>query len=155
MPWAGSDHIALPTKSEIVDVDQTISGGGMLCNTMAKFPTIGIVDDDAAVRDSLCILLETQGFEVKSYPSGADFLRDGIEAECLILDNNMPGLDGLDFMSELRQQGSDVPAIMITGTLSPRIERLALELGIMRVLEKPLSAEVLLGAIYEALGVSR
>ena len=75
--------------------------------------------------------------------------------ECLILDHNMPGLDGLDFMSELRQRGSNVPTIMITGTRSPRIERLALELGIKRVLEKPTSAQVLLDAIYEALGIGR
>ena len=127
----------------------------MLSRTMAKFPTIGIVDDDAAVRDSMCILLETQGFEVKTYPSGADFLRDGVEVECLILDHNMPGLDGFDFMSELRRPGSNVPTIMVTGTRSPRIERLASDLGIKGVLEKPASAQVLLGAIYRALGISR
>ena len=127
----------------------------MLCKTMAQLPTIAIVDDDAAVRDSICILLETQGFAVKAYPSGVDFLRDAVEVECLILDHNMPGLDGLDFMSELRQRGSNVPTIMITGTRSPRIERLALELGIKRVLEKPASAQVLLGAIHEALGIAR
>jgi FixJ family two-component response regulator len=136
-------------------VDQTISCGGMLSKLMAKLPRIGVVDDDAAVRESLCILLDTRGFEVKSYSSGADFLRDAVDVECLILDHNMPGLDGFDFMSELRQRGNNVPTIMITGTRSPRIERLALEFGIKRVLEKPASARVLLGAIYEALGVGR
>ena len=127
----------------------------MLSKAMAKVPTIGIVDDDAAVRESLCILLETQGFEAKSYASGAEFLRDGVEVECLILDHDMPGLDGLDFMSELRRRGSNVPTIMITGTKSPRIERLALELGIRRVLEKPASGQLLLGAIHDALGSGR
>ncbi len=122
---------------------------------MAQLPTIAIVDDDAAVRESMCILLETQGFEVKAYSSGAEFLRDVVEVGCLILDYNMPGLDGFDFMSELRQRGSNVPTIMITGTRSPRIERLASELGIKRVLEKPASARVLLGAIHEALGIAR
>jgi two-component system, LuxR family, response regulator FixJ len=127
----------------------------MLSKTMAKLPTISVVDDDAAVRESTCILLEIQGFAVKSYPSGADFLRDGVDVECLILDHNMPGLDGLDFTSELRQRGSDVQTIMITGTRNARIERLALELGIKRVLEKLLSGQVLLAAIYEALGIGR
>jgi two-component system, LuxR family, response regulator FixJ len=140
------------TKSGSFDLDQTLWCRKTLFKAMAKRPTIGIVDDDAAVRESLCILLETQGFGVTTYASGADFLRDAIEVECLILDHNMPGLDGLDFMSELRQRGSSVPTIMITGTRSPRIERLASELGIKRVLEKPASAQVLLGAICEALG---
>jgi two-component system, LuxR family, response regulator FixJ len=148
-------HISLQKKSKIVDVDQTISCGGMLSKTMAKFPTIGIVDDDAVVRESVCVLLETQGFEVKPYPSGVDFLRDAVEVECLIVDQTMPGLDGLDFMSELRRRGSNVPTIMITGTRSPRIERLASDLGIKCVLEKPASAQVLLGAIHRALGISR
>lgn len=143
------------TKSGSFDLDQTLWCRKTLFKAMAKRPVIGIVDDDAAVRESLCILLETRGFEAKTYPSGAEFLRDGVEVECLILDHNMPGLDGLDFMSELRQRGSSVPAIMMTGTRSPRIERLARELGIKQVLEKPASGEVLLRAIHDAFGRGR
>ena len=63
----------------------------------------------------------------------------------------MPGLNGLDFMSELRKRGSQVPTIMITASIDPTIERRAAELGIRQVLRKPLSTRALLGAIEEEL----
>jgi two-component system, LuxR family, response regulator FixJ len=119
---------------------------------MVNLRTVAIVDDDDAVRDSMCLLLETHGFEARAYRSGTEFLRDNPEVGCLIVDHHMPGLNGLDFMSELRQRGSKVPTIMITATRSPGVKRLALDLGIKRVLEKPASARILLGAICEELG---
>jgi two-component system response regulator FixJ len=59
----------------------------------------------------------------------------------------MPGLNGLDFMAELRGRGNSVPAIMITATTDTTVERRAADLGIKQVLKKPLSNRVLLGAI--------
>jgi DNA-binding response OmpR family regulator len=65
----------------------------------------------------------------------------------------MPGLNGFDFVSELRQRGNTAPAIMITATSSPSVERRAAEIGIQRILQKPLSGQVLLCAIREELGI--
>jgi two-component system, LuxR family, response regulator FixJ len=112
---------------------------------------VAVVDDDAAVCESTRFLLETYDIGVRTYLSGADFLRDDPDIACLIVDYQMPGLDGLEFVSELRRRGSQVPTIMITATADPTIERRAAELGIKWVLKKPLSSGVLLGAIQDEL----
>jgi CheY-like chemotaxis protein len=65
----------------------------------------------------------------------------------------MPGLTGLDVVSELRKRGRTIPTIiMITATTDPIIERRAAELGIREVLKKPLSNQVLLSTIRHQLG---
>jgi two-component system, LuxR family, response regulator FixJ len=97
------------------------------------------------------VLLEAYSFEVLTYLTGADFLRDNPDVVCVIVDYRMPGLDRLDFVAELRQRGSTVPAIMITATSFPELERRAAELGIQQVLQKPISGQVLLCAIREEL----
>jgi two-component system response regulator FixJ len=112
---------------------------------------IAIVDDDAAVCDSMRLLLEVYDFGVLTYQSGADFLTDDPDVACLIVDYLMPGLNGLEFVSELRKRGSQVPTIIITATTDPNVEHRAAALGIKRVLKKPLSNRVLLDAIREEL----
>jgi two-component system response regulator FixJ len=112
---------------------------------------VAVVDDDAAVCDSTRLLLEVYDFAVRTYQSGVDFLADDPEVACLIVDYQMPDLDGLQFVSELRRRGSRVPTIMITATTDPTVEGRAAALGIKRVLKKPLSNGVLLGAIREEL----
>jgi two-component system, LuxR family, response regulator FixJ len=110
---------------------------------------VAVVDDDAAVCDSTRFLLEAYDFGVRTYQSGAEFLDEDPDIACLIVDYQMPGLNGLDFVSELRRRGRNVPAIMITATTDPTVERRAAGLGIRRVLQKPLSNQVLLSAIRE------
>jgi two-component system, LuxR family, response regulator FixJ len=89
---------------------------------------------------------------VQTYQIGADFLKDDPDIACLIVDYQMPGLNGLEIVSELRKRGSNVPAIMITATADPAVEQRAAEFGVSRVLKKPLSNQALLGAIREELG---
>src|SRR5437899_1044954 len=74
---------------------------------------ICIVDDDAAVCDSLSVLLEAHGFEVLTYASGAEFLADEWRHQlgCLIIDLHMPGMDGLDVVSALQRKGIFVPVV--------------------------------------------
>lgn len=112
---------------------------------------VAVIDDDAAVCESTRFLLETYDFEVRTYLSGADFLGDNPEIGCLIVDYQLPGLSGLAVVSELRTRGSLVPAIMITATTDLAVERRATELGIKRILQKPLSNQVLLRAVREEL----
>jgi len=111
---------------------------------------VALIDDDAAVCDSMRCLLEAYDLDVQTYQGGPDFLNEeepGID--CLIVDCYMPGLDGLELVSELRKRGSQVPIIMISASTNSAVQRCAAELGIKRFLVKPFSHEALLSAILE------
>jgi two-component system response regulator FixJ len=113
---------------------------------------VGVVDDDEAVRDSLQFLLETAGFSVVTYNSAAQFLSDARPRNlaCLVVDQHMPELTGLQLVTRLRRQGETLPIALITGSPSPDLVRRAGELGVVAVLEKPLDDEVLLEFIENA-----
>ena len=113
---------------------------------------IAVVDDDAAVCDSTRFLLETYDFDVHTYQSGADFLRDNPVIGCLIVDYHMPGLNGLEVITELHKRGRHVPTIiMITAATDSSVERSAAELGIRHILKKPLANQVLLSTLRDQL----
>jgi FixJ family two-component response regulator len=112
---------------------------------------IGVVDDDAAVCDSTRLLLEVCGFNVCTYRNAADFLRSGPPIACLIVDYQMPSMNGLELVSELRKRGQTVPTIMITATTNPEIERRATALNVRSVLNKPLSSGTLVTAVQDAM----
>ena len=110
---------------------------------------VGVVDDDDAVRDSLQFLLETAGLSVVTYSSAAQFLKEASlgDLACLVVDQHMPELTGLQLIARLRGQGVTLPIALITGSPSADLIRLARELGIAGVLEKPLDDAALLAFI--------
>ena len=108
---------------------------------------IAIIDDDVAICDSASFLLETYDFVVLTYLSGADFLRDDPDIACLVVDYRMPGMNGLELVSDLRKRGSTVAVIMISATTDASFRRRAAELGVNYVLEKPFSNQALIDAI--------
>jgi FixJ family two-component response regulator len=107
---------------------------------MTKNPTrvVAIVDDDSAVLDSLRFLLEVLGYQVATYSSARDYLGDGARTPaCMILDQHMPEMTGLDLVQRLRDDGAQIPVLLITGSSSPAIVARAARLGVEKVLEKP------------------
>jgi two-component system response regulator FixJ len=101
-------------------------------------PTIYVVDDDDAVRDSLKILLESYDLAVRDFGSVPDFL-DASEpkgAGCLVLDLHLPVMGGFDVMNTLAQRGSRLPVIVITGRGDTQTKVRALEAGAVAFLEK-------------------
>jgi two-component system, LuxR family, response regulator FixJ len=113
---------------------------------------VAVVDDDEAVRESLQFLLETAGLTVTTYHSAAQFLTDAKPGEltCLVLDQHMPELTGLQLVARLRSNGVNLPIALITGSPSPDLLRRASQLGVARVLEKPLDDSELLDFINHA-----
>lgn len=102
---------------------------------------ISVVDDDPSVRDSLGVLLQALGFDVSTYDSGSQFLADDRRRNtgCLIIDQHMPGMDGLTVLAALRRDGEHLPAILITGRSDDLMAARAAALGVTAVLEKPFS----------------
>ena len=105
---------------------------------------VAVVDDDHAVRASLRFLLEGAGHVVETFESGVEFLETAIpNLACLILDNRMPHMTGLEVAERLRAEGAVIQILLITGSPSADIQGYAAKLGI-RILEKPLHEKDLL-----------
>ncbi|HEV8679960.1 MAG TPA: response regulator [Stellaceae bacterium] len=115
--------------------------------------TVCVVDDDDLVCQSMTVLLETQGFAVFPYASGAQFLGDARRnrAKCLIVDQHMPGMNGFDVLAALDREHADLPAILVTGRLDAGTAERARELGVRAILEKPFRAARLVEMIRGAL----
>ena len=103
---------------------------------MSGSGVVAVVDDDLAVLDSLKFLLEAAGYTVAAYSSAIAFLADRTAPACLIVDQHMPVMSGLELIALLRQEAADVPVLMITGSPSASIVARANKLG-AAVLEKP------------------
>ena len=98
---------------------------------------VAVIDDDAAVLDSLKFLLETAGYSVAAYDSATSFLDDRLSRPaCLIVDQHMPMMTGLELIARLRQEAAEVPVLLITGAPTSAIAARANELGV-EMLEKP------------------
>jgi FixJ family two-component response regulator len=115
---------------------------------------VAVIDDDDDVGDVLGGLLETMGYQVETYRSGMDFLSEArfSRLACLVVDQNMPRMTGLDMIERLSERGVNIPALLITGTHDPEVERKAASLGVMTVLEKPMSHHELLRFISVSVG---
>lgn len=103
---------------------------------------ICVVDDDESVADSLQSLLESFGLSVQLYSSGTEFLADERRrlAGCLLIDQHMPGLSGLDVVDNLQKEGVQIPTILISGRLDARTKQRATLLGVRELLDKPVAA---------------
>lgn len=118
--------------------------------------TIYVVDDDAAVLGSLRFLLETDGFAVRTFRSGAAVLNAALstEVDCFVIDYKMPDMNGIDLAARLRDLNITTPVILITGYPDQQITARALAAGVNHVLRKPLLDDSLVkritGAIQDA-----
>lgn len=115
-------------------------------------PVVVIVDDDPAVRNSLAFSLQTEGFSVRSYASATELLRDVPVAKtgCLVIDYQLPGMNGLDLLAELRRREVGAPAILITTHPNAAVRARAAATGTI-VIEKPLLGDALFQEVRLAL----
>ncbi len=122
---------------------------------MAEKPTVHIVDDDEAVRDSLAILLEAAGFRIASYVSGDAFLETmpAVPEGCLLIDVRMPGKGGLDVQEELRLRNIALPVVIITGHGDVPLAVRAMKGGAVDFVEKPFSDDLIIGSVKRALDI--
>jgi two-component system response regulator FixJ len=113
---------------------------------------VHVIDDDEAVRQSLEFLLRTARFEVKTYDSAVAFL-DALPADgsgCIITDVRMPDVSGIDLLRRLKELGSAIPVIVITGHGDVPLAVEAMRIGAADFLEKPFDEDALLASVRAA-----
>lgn len=117
---------------------------------------IWLVDDDDALRRSLAFTLESAGGKVRPFANPAEFLEayEPHEAECLVLDLQMPGMNGLDVVRRLRAEGYVIPVIIITAHGDIPSTVAAMRLGALDFLEKPVDRQALIERVAEAMRLS-
>ena len=116
-------------------------------------PIVFVVDDDVSVRESLEALIRCAGWEPETFASAQEFLSRPrvIAPSCLVLDVNLPGLNGLDLQKRVAADRTDMPIIFITGYGDVPMTVQAMKAGAVEFLTKPFSDDVLLGAIRNAI----
>lgn len=125
----------------------------MRVNSLNVRPSIFVVDDDSAVRDSLKLLLRSVGQSVETFGSGQEFL-DGYNddrAGCLVLDIRMPGMSGLELQQKLNERHSILPIIFITGHGDVPMAVEAMQAGAVDFIQKPFRDQDLIDRINQAL----
>jgi two-component system response regulator FixJ len=120
---------------------------------MSEKAIIHVIDDDAAMRDSLAFLLDVNGFAPTAFESSDAFLSRKIpEAPaCIVSDIRMPGMDGIELVRRLKSDGVACPVILITGHGDVALAVEAMKAGAADFIEKPFDDAVLLNAIRGAM----
>lgn len=120
-------------------------------------PIVFIVDDDISVRESLELLIHSQGWQAETFESANEFLDRTrvLVPSCLILDVSLPGLNGLELQKRVAVERIEMPIIFITGHGDVPMSVEAMKAGAIEFLTKPFSKDVLLSAIRNALDRSR
>lgn len=120
---------------------------------MGSETLIHVIDDDAAMRESLAFLLESAGYAARTYESAMAFLAYGSDqaGACIVTDVRMPGMTGVELTRQLRGNGFDMPIVMITGHGDVPLAVESMKAGVADFLEKPFDDEALLRAIRSAM----
>ena len=118
----------------------------------ANTPVVFIVHNDASVRDSLELLIETVGWRTETFASARAFLArpQSIVPSCLILDVALPDLNGLDLQKRVAVDHPHMPVIFVTGHGDVRMSVAAMKAGAMEFLTAPFNEDVMLRAIQHA-----
>jgi FixJ family two-component response regulator len=120
-------------------------------------PIVFVVDDDISVRESLELLIRSEGLHVETFESAQGFLARPrpIVPSCVVLDVSLPGLSGLDLQRSIATERRKMPIIFITGHGDIPMSVQAMKAGAVEFLTKPFNDHALLGAVKSALGQSQ
>lgn len=120
---------------------------------MSDQRVVHLIDDDAAVRDAVSLLLRAEGFKVNAYESALAFLKAVInEPEgCVVTDVRMPEMNGIELIAKMKEKRLAIPVVVLTAHADVPLAVEAMKLGAIDLLEKPFEDEALLAAISAAL----
>ena len=146
--WENSDRMVMSTPR---------AQGRSKLSSKESAPVVFVVDDDISVRESLELLIGTEGWRVETFASAHEFLERPrvLLPSCLVLDISLPGLNGLDLQERVARERTDMPIIFITGHGDVAKTVRAMKGGAVEFLTKPFDDEALLCAIRQALERSK
>jgi two-component system response regulator FixJ len=124
---------------------------------MSEDATIHVIDDDPAVRDSLALLLSTEGFRVATHENARHFLGfyEPDESGCVVTDARMPGMTGIELIETMKARHMSLPVVIITAYADVALAVQAMKQGAFDFLEKPFENEALLASVRLALDYER
>lgn len=156
-----ADDLLLLIQSLFVASDtranRTASSSLIESGSGRQFPTISVVDDDSSIREAMREMFRDEAWSIETYPSAEAFLaafrpqRENV----LLVDAQMPGMNGVDLLEQLRADGHMPPAVMISGHADIKLAVRAMRAGAVAFLEKPVEYDELTGYIEQALQLSR
>jgi FixJ family two-component response regulator len=120
-------------------------------------PTVFVIDDDLAARNSVVALVESKGVTARGFSSAEEFLAefDPRHEGCIVADVRMAGMSGLELLEELRARKSTLPVVVITGFADVQMAVRAMQAGAVTFLEKPCQEPELWRAIQQALEIEQ
>ena len=138
------------------EMNRTAPVGGETGRTKEFEPRVFVLDDDQSVRTSLATLLEAEDYVVETFASAAEYLVRVPHAgpTCLVLDGQLPGLDGIALQQQLTQEARLEQIVFVTGHGDIPMGIGAMKRGAVDFLPKPFSDEELLSAVARALARS-
>ncbi len=111
---------------------------------------VAVIDDDEGIRDAMTFLLDMSGYSVVAYESALAFLANREPApEYLIVDQNMPGMTGIELAAALQSEQSAIPFMLISGVITTTLESAAIRCGINTVMQKPIECDEILRFLAE------
>lgn len=131
--------------------------GAPMMSPATALPIVFVVDDDISVRESLELLIRSEGWRVETFGSAGEFLDRPpvLVPSCLVLDVSLPGLNGLELQKRIVVERSDMPVIFITGYGDVPMTVQAMKAGAVEFFTKPFREDALLSSIRQALERSR
>jgi len=140
-------------SARTTSVSPNAARGYRSCQVPNSGPIVAIVDDDEAVGNAIEVLMRSIGFVAQAFSSGEEFLRSPelSRTGCLVVDFDMPNMNGLDLHNNLSLLGKAIPTVLITAYPSDDIRARALQAGIICYLPKPFDESDLLNCIRTAL----
>ena len=124
---------------------------------MNKSGLIHVVDDNDDIRKMLALVLERQGYSVRTHESGFAYLAaEATEApHVLLLDVRMPGMSGLELNAQIKRLGNSIPVIFMSGESQPHETEAADNAGAVHFLWKPFNTKEMLSVVEKALAASK
>jgi two-component system CheB/CheR fusion protein len=143
----------LERVSDALQAARAVRAGRMAGAGASGQRVLQVVDDNPMIREATRRLFESEGWSVATYPSAEAFLAEPreVDAACLVVDAQLPGMSGIKLLEKLRAEGSPLPVVVLTGYGDAAMATNVMKAGAADLIEKPASASELMASVAQAI----